>query len=323
MDIICKKTTELTSDELNDISLLFSTVFSDHESRPPEYLLNQYTQNAFGTSFHAMMYEDGVLIGHNAGVPGYLLVNGKKVSALNNVDLMIREDKRGLQGFMLLMKKAWGFYKQNGIELIYSIPNNNSHPLLVKLKLVQDISPLYTYCLPYRVGGVKKSLGILNPLSELFCWLWVLATSCFASKKNCSFGVQRDYDTFESTRYKRTDGNYTVASIDGDSMVYKIKKYEGVRTAFLMDVRQKSRKSFCKAIKYLLTKERKNFDMILYVGSLPWANPCMVRIPHRFEPKNFNFVGTVLNKERLDEKDIQIYMDIKNWDINLSDDDII
>lgn len=323
MDIICKKTTELTSDELNDISSLFSSVFSDHESRPPEYLLNQYTQNAFGTSYHTMMYEDGVLIGHNAGVPGYLLVNGKKMSALNNVDLMIREDKRGLQGFMLLMKKAWAFYKQNGIDLIYSIPNNNSHPLLVKLKLVQDISPLYTYCLPYRVGGVKKSLGFLNPLSELFCWLLVLATSCFATKKNYGFGIQRDYDTFENTRYKRTDGNYTFASIDGYSMVYKIKEYEGVRTAFLMDVRQKSQKSFCKAIKYLLTKERKNFDMILYVGSLPWANPCMIRIPHRFEPKNFNFVGTVLNKERLDDKDIQIYMDIKSWDINLCDDDII
>lgn len=323
MDFICKKTTELDEKELKDISELFSIVFPDHPSRSPEYLLNQYTQNAFGTSFHTMMYEDDVLVGHNAGVPGYLRVNGKKMSALNNVDLMIKEEKRGLQGFMFLMKKAWAFYKQNGIQLIYSIPNNNSHPLLVKMKFVKDISPLYTYCLPYRIGGVKKGLSFANLLSELFCFVWVSFASLFASKKEHVFGVQRDYESFEEKRYKRSDRNYSFATIGDVSIVYKVIEHEGVRTAFLIDVKNKSGRALCKAVKYLLKKERKNFDLLLYVGYLPFAYNGLIRIPHRFEPKNFNFVGAVLNNEGLSEADLADYMVLSNWDINLADDDII
>lgn len=323
MDIICKKTTELGEKELNEISTLFSRVFPDHPHRSPEYLLNQYTQNAFGTSFHTLMYEGGVLIGHNAGVPGYLRLNGEKVSALNNVDLMIEEEKRGLQGFMLLMKKAWSFYKENGIQLIYSIPNNNSHPLLVKLKFVKDISMLYTYCLPYRVGGVKKGMKFANPLSKWFCRQWLFISDLLASKKIYKFGVQRDYESFEKTRYNRSDKKYSFAEVGGVRIVYKIMEYEGIRTAFLIDVRDKSSKAFCKAVRFLLKEEGENFDIILYVGYLQFRNTGMIRIPHKFEPKNFNFVGSVLDGDGLKEKDVADYLNIENWDINLSDDDII
>lgn len=100
-------------------------------------------------------------------------------------------------------------------------------------------------------------------------------------------------------------------------------EYEGIRTAFLIDIYEKSQKNFFAAMKYLLENESKNFDLILYVGYLPFVNPGMVRVPHKFEPKNFNFVAQVLNNEGLTEKDVTDYMNINNWDINLSDDDII
>ena len=204
---------------------------------------------------------------------------------------MIKEEKRGLQGFMLLMKKAWAFYRQNGIQLIYSIPNNNSHPLLVKLKFVKDISLLYTYCLPYRIGGVKKGLRFANPLSVLFCRIWVLFSSFFSSKTEHIFSIQRDYETFERTRYNRSDGKYSFADAGDIHFTYKIENYGGVRTCFLIDVKSKSGKAFCGAVQYLLRHEQKKFDLIIYVGYLPFASTGLIRIPHRFEPKNFNFVG--------------------------------
>lgn len=321
MEFVCKKTTELSKEDLHKIGSLFSEVFN--QVRTEEVLLNQYLNNAFGTSYHVLMYDDGQLIGHNAGVPGYLMINGKKVPALNNVDLMIKEEKRGLQGFMMLVKTAWAFYKEQGIQLIYSLPNNNSHPLLVKLKFVNDIGRLYTYCLPYRIGGVKKGLAFANFLSKRLCKLWVLCSSILASEEVTTFRIQRDYESFKRSRYKRSDGQYSFGEFKGSEFVYKIMVHEGVRTAFIIDVYDKSKMAFCRAVNYLLKNESNNFDLILYVGNLPFANIGLFRVPHKYEPKQFNFVGHVLNSEGLDDKDKNDYMDINRWDINLADDDII
>lgn len=321
MEFVNKKTTELTQKELDDISALFENVFE--QERSAEVFRNQYVNNVFGTSYHTLMYEDGVLVGHNAGTPGYFNLNGKKLATLNNVDLMIRKDCRGIQGFMFMMKKAWTYYKQQGIQLIYSVPNNNSHPLLVKLKFVKDLANLYTYCLPYRIGGVKPALKFANIFSKLFCYGWVYLTGLFVSSRKLTFGVQRDYESFLKTRWNRSDGRYSFAEVNGTTMVYKIMTYEGIRSAFIIDIYEKSQRNFLEGVKYLLKHENKNFDLILYVGYLPFANPGMVRVPHKYEPKNFNFVATVLNDEGLSEEDIADYMNIQNWDINLADDDII
>lgn len=322
MEFINKKTTELTQEEFLQIADLFESVYS--ERRPVEVFKNLYVNNVFGTSYHTLMYENGVLIGHNAGTPGYIMLNGKRLPALNNVDLFIRKECRGISGFMTLMKKSWAYYKEQGIQLIYSLPNNNSHPLLVKLKFVKDVGSLYTYCLPYRIGGVKPSLRFANILSEFFCLCWVHISSLFASGKTVQFRIQRDYESFLPTRWSRGEGKYSFGKVNGVEFVYKIKVHEGVRTAFILDiVSEKSQKAFIDAVKYLLKNEKANFDMILYVGFLPFINPGLIRIPHRFEPKNFNFVATILDSDSVDENDKTDYMDIRSWDINLADDDII
>lgn len=321
MDFINKKTTELNETELLNIVTLFNTVF--HQERTVEILLNQYTHNPFGTCYHTMMYENDVLVGHITGLPGYYNLNGKRLMVVNPIDLMIDEKHRGLQGFMFLVKKAWSYYKEQGVQLIYNLPNNNSHPLFIKLKCTQNIGNLYTYVLPYRIGGIIKSLKVVNFLSISFSWIWVTVTDWFASKKKLSFSVQRDYETFLEKRYKRSDGKYSFGEVCGTKFVYKIMNYEGKRTAFIIDIYEKSQKAFCGAVKYLLKNESKNFDLILYVGYLPFANPSLIRVPHKLEPKNFNFDGTILNKEGLTDDDIRLYYDINSWDINLSDDDVI
>lgn len=321
MEFVNKKTTELDETELHDIVTLFNKVF--HQERTVEILLNQYTQNPFGTCYHTMMYENNVLVGHITGLPGYYNLSGKRMMAVNPIDLMIDEKHRGLQGFMFLVKKAWSYYKEQGVQLIYNLPNNNSHPLFIKLKCTQNIGNLYTYVLPYRIGGIVKSLGFLNFLSIALSWIWITITGWFASKEKLNFNVQRDYESFLEKRYNRSDGKYSFGEVYGTNFVYKIMNYEGKQTAFIIDIYEKSQKAFCEAIKYLLKNERKNFDLILYVGNLPFSNPGLIRVPHKFEPKNFNFDGTILNKEGLTEDDIRVYYDINSWDINLSDDDVI
>jgi hypothetical protein len=323
MDFVSKRTIELNEKELQDIASLFSSVFKDHASRSTEFLLNQYTQNAFGTSYHTMMYDGGVLVGHIAGMPGYYCLNGKRLMAVNPVDLMIEEKHRGLQGFMFLIKKAWGYYKEQGVQIIYNLPNNNSHPLFIKLKCVKNIGSLFTYVLPYRIGGAVNSLKLFNFLSIFFSKAWVTFSCWFASSRVVDYSVQRDYVSFLETRYKRSDGVYSFGVADGVKFVYKIMNYEGKRTAFLIDVYEKSQKAFCKAVQYIIKKESAHFDLILYVGYLPFINPGLIRVPHKYEPKNFNFDGIILKDEGLTEQDKQDYYNLSKWDINLCDDDVI
>lgn len=321
MEFVCKKTTELANSEKQEIVSLFIEVFK--QERTVAILENQYTNNAFGTCYHTLMYDNGILVGHMTGLPGYYMLNGKKLKAVNPIDLMIDEKHRGLQGFMFLVKKSWGYYKEQGVQLIFNLPNNNSHPLFIKLKCTQNIGSLYTYCMPYRIGGLVKKLSFLNIFSIAFCKMWVFFSGIFASREGLQFKVQRDYASFMPTRYKRFDGKYSIGELNGTRFVYKVKYHEGKRTAFIIDVIGKSQKGFCDAVKYLIRHESKNFDIILYVGYLPFANPGMIRIPHKYEPKNFNFDGIVLGTNELSKEDIEAYYDINSWDINLSDDDVI
>jgi len=321
MEFICKKTTDLTDIELQEITSLFEVVMK--RNRSVDIMRNQYTNNTLGTSFHVMMKDNGVLVGHNAGVPGYYKVNGKIISFLNNVDMMISKDHRGIQNFFGLMKEAYKFYKEEGIAVVYSIPNNNSHPLLTKMKFTKDISSLYTYCLPYRIGGVKVSLKWANSISQLLCKVWLKCNSLLASKKQAKFNVQKDLDSFNRYRYKRMDGKYSFAENKGSVFVYKVMEYEETRTAFLIDVLEKSAKNFCNAVDYILKNESEKFDILLYVGYLPFSHHGMVRIPHKHEPKNFNFVAHIIDDSLLDTKDQEDMFNIKSWDINLSDNDII
>lgn len=125
MNVVCKKTTDITDSEFIQISRLFNEVFG-RDSYVAE-LRNTYIGNSYGESYHALLYDDGVLIGHNAGMPGAYIVNGKKCKAVNNVGLMISKKNRGLAGFMSLIKESYKFYEQEGVHFVYSLPNDNSY----------------------------------------------------------------------------------------------------------------------------------------------------------------------------------------------------
>lgn len=321
MEIVAKKTTELTDKELQDISALFVEVFE--KERDAEFSKRQYMNNPFGTSYHAMMYEDGKLVGHDAGIPQWYIVNGKKVKCLNNIDLMISKNCRGIVGFMGLMKAAYKLYTQEDVKFLLSMPNKNSYPLLKKLKYMEDVAPLNTYILPYRVGGVKPALGFANILSKLFCHLWVNVSSLFASNEVIKFAVHKDLETFNEHRYKRFDGVYQHAEYKGSRFVYKVMDYEGINAAFLVDVFEKSARNFALAAKYILKHEGDKFDVLLYVGNLPFGCNGFVKVPHKFEPKRFNFVSHIFDKEFFDEDDKKAIFDLNSWDVNLSDDDVL
>lgn len=315
MQFVTKKTTELTIEEKKGLVKLFNEVFDKH--RTIEEFDRQFLNNPEGYSYHTYAVEDGEFVASNTMVPSVYLYGGKSLRFVNSVDTMIGEHHRGLENFYDMIKASFGDSDAKGYDAVYGFPNDNSYELFTKLKFMRDVGKLDTYCLPYRVGGVKKGLKVLNPLSILFCRLWVWCSSLFASKKATSFFIEKEANSYNATRYKRGDGVYSV--VDG-LFAYKVMEFDGVRTAFIIDVFEKSAKNFVKAVKYLIKNERKDFDLVLYVGHLQFSSYGLIKFPRKYEPKHFNFTAAVINKSTVDKK---VLLDIDNWDINLSNYDVI
>lgn len=312
-----KKTSELTIEEKQQIITLFNEIFE--KNRSAQEFDNQYYNNVKGNGIHCLMKADGVVVGHDAGIPCYYNINGQRVPAMCNIDTMIHPKYRGLENYYDLMKTAFDWYKAGGYEFVYGFPNDNAFPLITGIKIMKFVGNLDTYCLPYRIGGIKKKLCFMNWASILFCDCWTSVSSLFASDKVQHFLIEKESETFNETRYKRMDGNYSKVSLPGLDFVYKVEDYEGIRAAFLIDVEQKSAKNFCKAAKYIWNQEKKNCDIVLYVGVLPFGNTGFIKIPRKYEPKKFNFTA-ILNSKVVGKKE---FYDINSWDVNLSNYDLI
>jgi hypothetical protein len=266
------------------------------------------------------MVDDNNIVGHNSGIPCFYHLGAEKILSVCNVDTMIAKSHRGIENLYDLMDHAYKKYKQDGIKFVYGFPNDNSYPLLTQLSFMDNIGKLDTYCLPYRIGGIKRQLNILNFASKFFCKTWVNITSIFASRDIVSFEIEKESESYNLTRYKRNDGKYSIVHLDKFSFVYKIITYENIRTAFLIDVMEKSANNYCKAVKYLLKNESINFDLILYVGSLPFKKNGFVKFPRKFEPKHFHFTAKIFDNKLIDSK---TFCNINSWDVNLSNYDLI
>ena len=313
MEYIVKRTTECSQEELVQMNDLFNSVFE--RERPLEIMMNQYTQNPFGYSYHSLMIDNVQIVGMNVYVPVYFLKDREKVLFGDSIDSMVSKPYRDFFNYNDMVQAAYKYMRKEGVKFAYGYPNDNAYPVVIKSKLMKEVGRMYTYCLPYRIGGVKKSLGWLKWATMLFCRTWLEVASLFASSEVKPYRIEKDLESYNASRYKRSDGNYSF----GDGFVYKVMDYEGIRTAFLIDVYEKSAKNFCKAIKTIFKKERQNFDILLYPGHLRFAHYGMIKIPHKYEPKRFVLTGKLLDKSF----EFEGFWDINNWDTNLSNYDLI
>lgn len=313
LDFVVKKTTECSDSELKQMNDLFNNVFK--KERTLEVMLNQYKQNPLGYSYHSMIVDAGNIVGMNVYIPVFFLVKGEKVLFADIVDSMISKSYRDVFNYIDMANAGYKQLKKDGVVYAYGYPNENAYPVTIKAKVSKEVGKMCTYCLPYRIGGIKKGLGFLNWASIAFCRTWAMISSALASSKVSPYVIEKDLDSYNDTRYKRNDGDYSF----GDGFVYKVMDYEGTRAAFLIDVFEKSAKNFCKAVSYIMKKDGKNFDILLYPGHLRLVHYGMIKIPHKFEPKRFVLTGKLLDKSF----EFEGLWDINNWDTNLSNYDLI
>lgn len=316
MDFIVKKTTDLSQAEIREINSLFLEVFE--KVRSEEEFLNQSINNPLGYSYHSLIIDNGKIVGLNSYVPSFYSVKGDKFLFANSTDSMVAKPYRDFFNFHDMVKTAYKNMAEDDVKFVYGYPNDNSFPVLTKSKLMKEIGEMNTYALPIHIGGIKRSLKFLNGLSELGCRLFVNIAGLFASSKEDYYLIEKEADSYNKTRYKRGDGQYNIAQFDNFTVYYKIKEHEGVRSAFIIDITKKSPKAFITAVKHIIKNHSNEFDILLYPGFLQFRNTGMIKLPKKLEPKKFNFTGKTL------DKNIPEYVwEIKNWDTNLSNYDLI
>lgn len=318
MEFFCKKTFELTTSELEQIADLFNRVFENNET--PDKLLSHYNNNPLGYSYHSMMLDEGRVVGFCAYVPAYYFCEGRKYIFAYSGGYMTDKHYRDFFNFHDLVKNARTYMKKEGVALNFGYPNDNAFPVMIKGKLSMYVGRMHIYCLPYRIGGMKKELKYLNFLSIFLSKFWVSLNLLLAKNRIHEFLIHKEEDSFNKTRYNKLEENYSVTKLKHGTLYYKIQEQKGVRTAFIIDVTPKSPRVFVDAVRYLINKHSKELDMILYPGELPFGFTGMIRLPRKMEPKNFNMTATILDKSSLKEA---IICNISNWDTNLSNYDLI
>lgn len=318
MEVVVKKSTDLTEEEYNQISSLFENIFE--KSRSTNLLHRQYEQNPLGYAWISMLVDGDRIVGINTYVPSYYMYKGEKLIFANSIDSMVEKPYRDFFNFNDMVKGAYKMMAKNGVAFVYGYPNDNAYPVLTKAKLMKDIGKMHTYCLPLHIGGIKPRLRMLDPLSELFCRIFTGISGFYTAASTNQPLIRKHDETYNQTRYKRGDADYCNYTFpNGITIFYKIKEHEGVRTAFLIDLSEKSPRAFNRAVRHIISKHRKEFDLLLYPGWLNFKNTSMVRLPRKIEPKNFNFTGKILDKDKIGKE----VWDIRNWDTNLSNYDLI
>lgn len=322
MEIVCKKTTELTAEEKQQICKCFEDVFEKHSRTVAEFD-NIFLNTCTGYSLHTMLKsEEDVVVGLYTVIPFDYIYKGEKQQFCIGVDFMIRKDYRNdFKNVMTICRDSMKYAKENGITCIFAFPNDLSYQLNTRILRMKDVGKLFTYILPYKVGDAKPSLRILNFGSMLFSRLMLGCSSLDCRSTEHKSVVHRDRETFDKTRYNwYTPEDYRFYKDGNMSCTWKCADFEGVKAAFLMDVYPMTAKNFNKATKKMFDAEKGKVGIFLYVGNLPFNPTAMIKIPLKFAPKNFNFVAQVLDKSKVDA-DVIFNMD--NWDANLSSYDLL
>lgn len=321
MELVNKKTNELTKEEIREYCSCFSKVM--HRERDAAVFNTIFTNTCLGYSFHSLLKaEDGTVMGGYTSIPMPYEVDGKEMLFAFGVDLMVDESLRDdVSNLLSIIKGNDKVLKENGIKCFYGFPNDNSYKVNLAFIRMKDIASLETYILPWKVGAVKPSMKFLNPLSSLFAKMMVASSKLCKNKTVTDYSIHKKRPEFDASRYKWFDKTeYRHYQDDEMTCHWKVSSFEGIDAAFLMDVYPMSKYNFDKAVRIAYKDCVDRVGLLLYVGCLPF-NPCsMIKVPMRFAPKNFHFVAKILDKTSL-SKDM-VYNG-NNWDVNLASYDLL
>jgi hypothetical protein len=204
----------------------------------------------------------------------------------------------------------------SSIDFLYAVPNRNSYLYFRKILGWSGIGPLNYYCLPLHASKLSPKLKNFDFVSRS-----AAALLSGVSWPSTGAAVERPVAKIISPdflTYRYPAGHYAAIEKSGQCARYSVVKENQITTAYLIDAWPLTAAWLGEAVRHIWQEERRNVDLILYVGTgVPRAHN-LFKVPARFEPRELHLIGTILNPESMDDRIYQI----KNWQFNLSDLDV-
>lgn len=317
IEIIKKKSTDFTDVDIENLYLLFQIIF--HKQRTINEFKNQFLNTTLGYSFHAIAKDGEKIVGHNVYIPFRYFKNNEPFLLCLSVDAMIHPDYRGKGLYKKMLNACEEMAKAEGCKMRIGFPNDNSYPVQVYGFKYNDIGRLKTYCLPIKVGKLNNKLRFFNTLSKSLSRFLILMSNFSKSTNEKDFIFKKDVNDFNKYRYKWFRGKYEHIDIDNVKIIYKDSKFKGLPATFIMDIYPMNKHNFDLGVREVYKRVKSYSPIILYVGNIDFIPLSMIRIPHKVEPKHFHFVTKIFDKDVIGEESF----DIKNWDLNLSNYDLL
>lgn len=321
MELIVKKTYELSDEEIRQYCEAYTIIFQHKKN--PDLFKSEFTNTCLGYSFHSFLVEsDGKVVGGYTAIPMPFIVNNRELLFAFGVDLMVADGYRDdVSNVLTVIKSNDKVLKEEGIKCFYGFPNDNSYKVNLAFIKMKDVCSLSTYILPYHVGDAKPCVKIFNPLSAIFSKCMLGFSKIFSNEKNVLYSIYKNHKKLVETRYKWFNGEgYEKYKDDELECYWKISEFEGIKAAFLMDVYPMSKLCFDKAVRMMVKACKGRTGLFIYVGMLPFCPLSMIKVPRRFEPKNFHFVAKIIDKQMLDKETVY---NPSNWDVNLASYDLL
>lgn len=322
MDYVLKKTHELTAEEKEQICSLYKEVFGVEKS--VDFFEKQFQKNPLRDSYHGLMKQGDRIVGSYSAIPFRYHYFGREETFAISVDTMIHKDARESGSLYRLANQVYDELVKDGIPFVFCFPNENIYLIRKKLLRWTDIGRLSFYVLPIRVGALKPSMKMLNVFSRAAAgMLNALPSKPFPQ----SLAIEKvDGSDFENYRYAfyykysaLSEPYIKVELSPTERFVYRIESFSGARAAFLLDVQPLEKSVLQRAVKRICKDAGKRIDVIIYIGNLKSAPKNLLRLPSKLEPKKIYMSGKILDPKRIDER----VFDLANWNVNLSNYDVI
>lgn len=318
MNIVVKKTHELTADEKCQIVELFNKVFLKSESA--EIFFRKYFWTTTNGSYHSMMKDNDAVVGCYSVIPYDYKFFDKNVHFGLSVDTMINENFRGNPfDFKKMASAVYEKLVADGISFVFGFPNENVYLVRKKILKWQDIGTLDFYILPIKLGKIKPGFQFLNWVSIVFSALIIMYTRVASTKPSKYFNadvkmlaVKSDY--FISQRYGI---GYEVIRDDVGYVAYRTFFEKNSLYAYILDVYPLNQERLEHAVN-LVYENEPDISAIIYIGNLDFVPKNMIKVPKRFAPKLIRLSGLILNRSVVDDR----IFDMANWQVSIANFDV-
>ena len=295
-------TKEMTEDDIEQSVFCFNQNMVGHHITKGE-LMEKYQWGCNGFSYHALCYDENNLVGFISAIPYRYQYKSEEILVGLTCDIVIKAECRNdFTLFAKLYNKLKEICLQHGIVCFLGVANQNAYTYSIRILRCKELMTLPYWILPVKAGNILKKKGapLINMFSLLWCYLslytnHVVSSLCNTKKQETICKIIED-DIFLQSRL--SESNYVNVADKNIRFTYRITEDEGVKCAYVLrfvENEERSYKSLCRAVKYILQKE--SVDMVMFNGTLNLKQGLLIKTPQKFEPRKIHLTVNFLTKE--------------------------